>query len=169
MDEGELATSSYNAYFAPNSTFTWKNDDATPQVTNTFVTSSQVLGSAPAVAGQTGISSTSHGTVKSTNPLGENKAAVPSLGKLSGIVSATGKLTLTFKGKSVKSLKAGKYKLTITDKSSKTGFVLKQNKHLLSITGAKFVGTHSATVKLSAGSWALSTSLGKKIYTIVVK
>jgi hypothetical protein len=167
MDEGELATFTYNAYFMPNSTYTWKNDNVNPPVTNTFVTNGQTLGAAAVVAAPGGNTSTGHGTQTSTNPFGPK--VLPSLGKLTGVVSAGGKLTLTYKGKSVKSLKAGKYKITITDKSRKTGFVLQRSKHKLSLTGSRYVGTHSTTVKLTAGSWVLSQSLGKKTFSVVDK
>ena len=46
MDQGEEANKTDNATFLPNSTYTWR-DDQNPSVVYTFVTDSEVLGSAP--------------------------------------------------------------------------------------------------------------------------
>ncbi|HEY4348683.1 MAG TPA: hypothetical protein VGM80_13930 [Gaiellaceae bacterium] len=167
MDGGELSQNNYNAYFAPNATFTWKDDDTNPPVTFSFATSGVVLGSPPAVAGATGNVAGDHGTAQSTNPLGQDAP----IAKLTGAVSASGGLTLALKGKLVKSLAAGKYSITVTDKSKTNGFMLVKgkSKHSVSLTTAAFVGKHSATVQLTAGRWVFMPTLSaKKTYTLVV-
>jgi hypothetical protein len=161
MDEGELATATVNAYLAPNSTYTWKNDDSSPPVLYTFTTSAQVLGTPPPVAGASGISAATHGTATSTNPIGV--APVKMRGTLNGAVSAAGKLTVAFGGKSVAKLLPGRYKVVIVDRSASNGFMLFKNAHKkLSVSGVKYVGTHTVTVTLTSGRWYLLPTLGSK-------
>jgi hypothetical protein len=138
-------------------------------VTFTFATSSEILGTAPAVAGPTGNQSGNHGTQTSTNPFAP-ATTTPVRGKLTGVVSASGKLTLAFKGKTVTSLSAGKYTITITDQSAKSGFMLEKTAHTtLNVTTASFVGKHTATIKLTAGKWFVTPRIGTQTYSILVK
>ena len=166
MDGGELSLNSYNAYLAPNSTYTWHDDDTSPPVTLTFTTSADIQGTPPAVAGPTGIAAGKHGTAKSVNPFAA--PPTPIRGKLIGVVSASGKLTLALKGKTVTSLMAGTYTITVTDESSKNGFMLETTKHVLSVTGSAFVGKHTDTVKLTAGTWFVAPRLGTQTRSILV-
>jgi hypothetical protein len=166
MDGGELSLNSYPTYFAPNSTYTWRDDDTSPPLTFTFATSGEILGTAPAVAGPTGIAAGKHGTAKSVNPFAP--AATPIRGKLTGTVSASGKLTLVLNGKPVTSLGAGTYTITVTDHSTTSGFLLEKASHVVDVTGAAFVGTRTTTVKLIAGMWFLSSGLGTRTYSIAV-
>jgi len=166
MDGGELSTNSYNAYFAPNSTYTWHDDDTSPPVTFTFATSADIQGTPPAVAGPTGIAAGTHGTAKSVNPFAP--APTPIRGTLTGTVSASGKLTLAYKGKTVTSLTAGTYTIIVRDESAKNGFMLEKTKRVVSITGSAFVGKHAATVKLTAGTWFISPRLGTQAHSILV-
>ena len=84
-------------------------------------------------------------------------------------MSAAGRLTLAYKGKSVSHLKPGKYKVVVTDKSSSNGFLLQNaKKRTTTVTGAGFVGKHTVTVGLSAGKWLVLPKLGKASYSIVV-
>jgi hypothetical protein len=147
MDGGELSLNSYPTYFAPNSTYTWRDDDTSPPVTFTFATSGEILGTAPAVAGPTGIAAGKHGTAT---------------------VSPSGKLTLVLNGKPVTSLGAGTYTITVTDHSTTSGFLLEKASHVVAVTGAAFVGTRTTTVKLTAGTWLLSSGPGTRTYSIAV-
>ena len=84
-------------------------------------------------------------------------------------MSAAGRLTLAYKGKSVTSLTAGRYTITVTDKSATNGFMLEKIKHAaVSVTGVAFVGKRSASVNLTAGKWFFTPRLGKTTYSIVV-
>jgi len=60
------------------------------------------------------------------------------------------------------SLKAGRYKFTISDRDSKLGFNLlgPTSKAPANLTGVKFVGNRSVAVKLTAGKWTYYTNLG---------
>jgi hypothetical protein len=96
-------------------------------------------------------------------------AILPFRGTLTGAVSAGGRLTVAFRGKSVSSLKAGRYKVAVSDKSSTNGFVLQKLAHrAVSVTAPTFVGTHSVSVTLTAGRWLVMPRLGKATYSIVV-
>ena len=76
-------------------------------------------------------------------------------GTLTGGVSASGAVSLTFNGKAAKTLQAGKYTVKVTDASKADGFLLVKGKRTVAITGAAFVGKHTGTVTLTAGKWAL--------------
>ena len=84
------------------------------------------------------------------------------LGTLDANVSADGKPTLTNKGKTVSTLKAGRYKFTITDRDPKTGFMIlgPTSKSPTSLSGVKSLGRHSVAIKLTAGKWTYYTNLG---------
>ncbi len=166
MIGGEVDTHNLNAYFLPNSTYTWRSD-AAQAVAHTFVTSANVVGtSSPANTGSPGSSS---GTPKPSSQDLAGSAILPFRGTLTGAVSAAGRLTLAYKGKSVTSLQAGRYTISVTDKSSTNGFLLEKIKHAaVSITGMVFVGKRSASVKLTAGNWFFTPHLGKTAYSIIV-
>jgi hypothetical protein len=83
------------------------------------------------------------------------------VGTLNAMVSG-GKPALTTKGKTVSSLKAGRYKLTITDRDAKAGFMIlgPTSKAPTSLSGVKFVGKRSVAIKLTVGRWTYYTDLG---------
>jgi hypothetical protein len=85
-------------------------------------------------------------------------------------VSARGTLTLTLDGKAVTEIKAGRYKVSVVDKSHKDGFTIQQVSKLpTTVTGLTFVGKRSATLVLSAGqSLFYPDFAGKKSYFLVV-
>ena len=168
MDEGELSVNSYNAYLPPNSTFTWKDDDANPMVIYTFQTSSDVQGTPPATSGSGGLQGGKHGTATSSDPLGSD---TPQLrGTLNASVTATGVLALAFKGNAVTSLEAGKYTIVVNDKSKSSGFSLLRGKpkRTFNLTGNAYVGTHKSSLMLAAGQWSFASGAGKTSSAFVV-
>jgi hypothetical protein len=82
-------------------------------------------------------------------------------GTLNATVSG-GKPALTTKGKTVSKLTAGRYKLTITDRDPKAGFMIlgPTSKAPTSLSGVKFVGKHAVAIKLTTGKWTYYTNLG---------
>jgi plastocyanin len=66
-------------------------------------------------------------------------------------------ITLTLKGKPVKKLKAGTYKFVVHDKAAIHNFVVEKekgsNKIEKDVTSVSFVGTKTATIKLTPGGW----------------
>jgi hypothetical protein len=166
LTEGEVDNDSVNAFFQPNATYTWRNQ-ATPGVTYTFQTSSQVLGSPPAQVGPGGLSASNHTTVSSSDLVGSG--VLPFRGKLTGAISSAGRLSLAFGGKSVTGLKAGRYTLVVTDKSASAGLQLRKGKYSPQrLTTGKFVGKRSVSIRLTAGHWVFSPSPGKQAFTIPV-
>ena len=92
-----------------------------------------------------------------------SKPTVALRGTLAGTVKAAGKLTLALQGKAVSKLKAGRYKITVADKTSARSFVVKEKGHsAITISSAPFVGTHSVMLNLTAGQWTFYTSAGAK-------
>jgi hypothetical protein len=84
-------------------------------------------------------------------------------GKLTGVVNASGKLAVAYKGKGVSALKPGIYTIVVTDKSSTRGFMLSQKSKSVRITGGSFVGTKSRLVTLTAGKWVFAPGLGAEL------
>ncbi len=96
-------------------------------------------------------------------------ALLPRRGTLTGAVSAAGRLTVSYKGKSVTHLKPGRYTIVVTDKSSTNGFMVEKLKYKpVSVSGPAFVGKRSASVKLTAGKWFFKPAAGKATYSFVV-
>jgi hypothetical protein len=166
MDGGELSTNQYNAYFQPNSTYSWHSDVDTT-VVYTFATNGTVVGSPPATVGPKGLSSSNHGTAQSVNPLGGNATAFQ--GTIHASVSPSGKVLLTFKGKNVSSLKAGSYDVAVVDSSASSGLLLQKIKRIVTLTGLKFTGKHTGKVNLTAGKWLVMPRVGQTASTLTVK
>jgi predicted secreted protein len=84
-------------------------------------------------------------------------------------VSAAGKLALTFKGKEVATLAKGRYTITVTDKSKKSGFILQgTGQKAIVVSAAGYVGKRSTTIDLTAGQWFFyPTFVGAKTYFLV--
>ena len=82
-------------------------------------------------------------------------------------MSAAGKLSLTFKQKSVTTLKAGRYTLSVADLSKTAGFSLQNGKRTLAVTGAALVGKRSRVITLTAGQWAFFTPGRSKSFFVV--
>lgn len=89
------------------------------------------------------------------------------LGTLIGRVNPAGKLTLTYGGIPVTKVKAGRYKITVADKSPKRSFLVKRaGSTATTVTSVSFVGTRSVTLNLLAGKWDFYTSAGAKSTTL---
>jgi len=88
-------------------------------------------------------------------------ASAPGAGtavKLNGTVGPGFTIKLTKSGKKVKSLKAGTYKILVSDKSDFHNFVLEKargGKFEKAITSVPFVGKKTFTVKLTPGKWEI--------------
>ena len=131
------------------------------------MTSSDVQGTPPPVAGPKGNQSSNHTTVKSSDFVGSQ--ILPARGTLTAVVNAAGKLQLAYQGKSIASLKAGRYTIDVTDRSTTSGFMVQKLRHAtMNITGGKFVGRRSSQVELTAGRWIFTPSGGKQSFTIAV-
>jgi hypothetical protein len=163
---GETDVHTLYATFAPNATYTW-HSDRNEAVVYTFRASSDVVGTQAPASGPSAASSGSRAKPTSQDVVGSE--VLPFRGTLAGAVSAAGRLTLAYKGKSVTSLKAGRYTVKVDDRSSTNGFLLQKPKHAaVNVTGGMFLGKRSLGVTLTAGKWLVRPSLGKATYAIVV-
>jgi hypothetical protein len=163
LNEGGIESQTYGVTFQPSSTYTWTND-AIPGVTYAFTTSSQVLGTAPATA----TSPKSGPPASSSDPVGSE--VVTPQGTLVAAVSTSGHLSVDLHGKSVSRLAAGLYSITVTDRSSKTGFLIAKVGHKAkTLTGAAYTGKRTFSLDLTAGRWSLLAEAGgKPVETLVV-
>ena len=139
--------------FAAGSSYTASDSTVAPGTSLAFSTSATAVG---AVGG-----STPSGTTGSTGGSGSQSALGGSastgstvLGELLGAVSSAGKVKLTFKGKAVATLAAGRYTVMVNDKSATDGFILQAGGHgPLTVTTRAFKGKRSLTVNLTSGQW----------------
>jgi hypothetical protein len=166
MNGGEVDASSFNAFFLPNSTYTWHTDRGLASAVHTFTTSGTVAATAgPTTTTTTPVTSSGKPT---TNDI-VGSGLLPFRGKLTGVVSAAGTLSAAFDGKSIGTLKAGRYTVAVTDRSSSSGFLLKKGSAKpVTVTGAGFIGKRSATVALTAGTWTLGPRSGQAAFKVVV-
>ena len=82
---------------------------------------------------------------------------------LVGTVSAAGTIRLTFGGKPVGTLKAGRYTFSITDESKKSGFTVQETgRPATTVTTSPFTGKKKQTIVLGAGQWFAYPSLRRQ-------
>jgi hypothetical protein len=168
LSGGEVLDSTDDAYFQPNATYTWSNDD-NRGVTYTFQTSGDVVGTppppAPAIV-QLG-PAPKPGSISNTSVVGSGVKR--SLATLAGTVTASGRLELALHGKSITSLKHGRYLIAVTDHSNTTGFFLARAGHAtLSASGAAFVGRRTVAVTLTKGRWSFMPKPARPQFTVAV-
>jgi hypothetical protein len=166
LDNGDLDHEQDHVTLAPSSTYL-AQDLNQPSVAHwTLTTTASGTPTAPTSPATT----TSPPMPPST--VGTTGHAPPAriLGLLAASVSATGKVTLSYQGRPITSVSAGRYTLTVTDHSRQSGFVLKQiRKAALPVTTAAFVGRRSVILTLGPGEWFFySAPTGKESNFIVV-
>ena len=178
LSAGQATQLTWTATFQPASTYVY--EDALNPTTeyDVFGTPGSGAGATTTVAQPVGGSSgtPSSGSTGTTpaptdnNPVGTAATPLPYRGTLTAAVSKAGKLSLTWKGKNVATLTKGRYTLAVTDKSSKSGFVLQEiHQAAINLSGIGFVGTRKISVDLTAGQWFFyPTFVGKKTYFIVI-
>ncbi len=171
-----LSSPTWTVTFQPGSQYTFWCDSHPDFMYGNFQTSGAAgsSGSGSSSSGSSSSSSSSSssagsGSSSSSGSTSSGKKTVTSghasalLGTLTGTLSASGKPTLTSKGKAVSTLKTGRYTFAITDQDPKASFTIQASKGgPTNLTGATFVGKHSVTVTLTTGKWTFYTSPGKK-------
>ena len=152
MFYGENPSESYGVDFAPNTTYTWR-DDAQPSVVFTFVTSgAAATGTSTATSGAPSTTKTAGGTSASSDVVGSGILAFR--GSLDVIVYKSKKVSLTRNGNAVKTLPAGRYTFSVDDESRAAGFAVRRvGGARVVVTTARYVGSHALTVALTAGRW----------------
>jgi hypothetical protein len=172
LNAGEIVTDAQEADFQPNSTYTWRDGSINPPVFFTFQTSGDVLGTPPPPSSAASGGPVSSNKEANGSVVGSGIKQTPKLsGTLAATVSAAGKPTLSFKGKRVSSLTAGRYAITVTDRSPESGFAVERSgSHAMTLTAPGFVGKRSETLELTAGRWSfLAGPSGSKTSFSVVK
>jgi len=113
-------------------------------------------GSSGGSSGSTGGSSSSGGT--------------KTLGTLVGTISPTGKATLKLAGATVKKLKAGVYKLTVTDNSKKAGLVIQALGYkAMSESAVSGTGTKTTTLRVIPAEYFFQATGGPRTYFKVAR
>ena len=171
LQQGDDKSEIYSETLGANSTYTF-SDRALPAlapiVFRTTGTPVSPVAAQPVPTTTSGAGSTGHSS--NSGPVGSSVATGQLRGTLQATVGAGGALRLTSRGKAVTTLKAGKYRLAVVDKSHTAGFVMSRlHAKPISVTTAGFTGSRSATLVLQAGQWSFRPSTtGPKSYFAVV-
>jgi hypothetical protein len=159
---GESSSPTWTVTLQPGSTYRFQCDTHSDFMYGVFQTSGTATSSGGSSSGSSSSSSSSTGSSTSGSTKSATSTPAASLrGTLAGTVRSAGKLTLALQGKAVSKLKAGRYKITVADKTPARSFVIKKKGHsATTVSGVSFVGTHSVTVNLTAGQWTFYSSAG---------
>jgi hypothetical protein len=99
---------------------------------------------------------------------GRSSSNGATLGTLVGSISVTGKATLTIGGSTVKKLKAGVYKLTVSDHSKKAGLIIQAlGYHAMTESAVSGTGTRTTKLRVVRGKYFFEATDGPKIYFTV--
>jgi hypothetical protein len=157
-------------------------EDRRPTVTRTIITvasgaastGADTAGGASSGGSSGGGAGNSNALIPTTGKPSRTRTPAPAVnleasrGTLQASVSAAGKSALTFKGKGVSFLKAGRYTVKVADGAGTRGFTLqKVGQHAISLSGLRFVGQKTVTVTLARGQWVFYSMPATKTYFIV--
>jgi hypothetical protein len=152
------------AMFGPYSLQTsssYRVADANLGAAVTFATSATA-----SAGGGTSSGGTSGGGTSGGGGTSSGSSASKLLGTLKASVAVSGKVTLSFAGSAVHSLRKGRYTVSVADRSKQAGFVVgSASVRAMSLSGAAKTGSSSHTVTLSTGRWFFAPSAGgRKTY-----
>lgn len=128
---------------------TYVATDVANQARGYVVFSTSASGSSSSLATQVPSTATGKGE---TLPGVVGSDVVPSRGAATATVSGAGRLTLTYRGRRVRSLASGRYRLAVTDASRTAGVAIATGTRRKPLTGVAFVGRKTATIVLTARS-----------------
>jgi hypothetical protein len=161
---GDTSSPTWSVTLQPGSTYKFQCDTHSDFMYGVFQTSGTATSSGGGSSGGSSSSSSLSSTGSSTSGT-KSATSTPAAslrGTLAGAVRSAGKLTLALQGKAVSRLKAGRYKISVADKTRTRSFVIKEKGHsAITVSGVAFVGTHSVTVNLTAGRWTFYSSAGQ--------
>jgi hypothetical protein len=148
----------------PSSTYVAQDENAPVSTRRVLVTSA--TGSSSSLLGS--------GTSASGSPAGSvqsdyiGSALLRYRGKLAATVTPSGKVTLRQRGRSVATLKAGKYDVAVDDENAGAGlFVQHGSRKAVAVTAAAFEGTRTTRLALEAGKWAFFAKRGAPVRVTV--
>jgi hypothetical protein len=125
-------------------------------------------GSTGSTGGSTGSSGGSSGSTSGSTGGSTSSGGTKTLGTLVGTISSTGKATLKLGGATVKKLKAGVYKLTVSDNSKKAGLVIQAlGYHAMSESAVSGTGTKTTTLRVIPAKYFFQATGGPKTYFTV--
>jgi hypothetical protein len=163
-----MSSPTWSVTLQPGATYRFQCDTHFDFMYGTFQTSGTATSSGSSSAGSSSGGSSSGGS-SSGGSSSSGSAATSLAGALTGTLSPSGAAALTTKGRAVSKLAAGRYSFAITDKDAKGGFTIQaRSKAPKALTGVSFVGTHTVTVSLTAGTWTFYASGGKSKRSFVV-
>ena len=155
----QVGSATWTVTFQNNSRYVFQCDTHAAEMNGAFVVGT------PTSSPPTSSGTTTHGTTTPTPGGG-------STGVLTGSVGGS-TATLAQGGKRAASLKAGAYRITITDASAKAGFELQRvGFPAKSLTTAAFVGRRTTTVTLTAGRWryySSASAAGAVVFSVTAK
>jgi hypothetical protein len=155
---------------ASGGSYTASDSTVPPGSTITFSGSSTPNSTAGSSSSSSGSGSGSASQSPIGSEAGSSSTKLAFKGDLAGTVTAAGKLTLTFKGKPVATLAQGQYQLKVTDKSTKSGFIVDGAGKKMTVTTTAYKGSKTITLNVTTGQWWYSAKAGAtKIYFLATK
>jgi hypothetical protein len=141
----------------PSSTYTARDANAPAAMRVFFSTSA--TGSSSSLLPAKSATTTASGT--STEPDLVGSALPPLRGRLAATVAASGDATLKLGSARVTSLRAGRYSITVADRSRLRDFTLeKAGGRPVALTSRLYVGKKTTSIALTTGMWTFSAGDG---------
>jgi hypothetical protein len=174
LGSGDAEYEQHTVTFEAGGTYTVQDDGRPTQTRRAFTvaTSASVgsTGTTSASGSTSGGSSSSPGSKGTPSKDLVGSALVPVQGALAAVVSGSGKVTLKRAGKTVTSLESGRYTFRVVDGSTTAGFALQALKRPpTTLSTARFTGSRTVTVALSAGQWFFFTPSGDRHPFVVTR
>ena len=162
MTAGCEADKTFPETFAPSATYVATDQNQPTVARGTFTT---LASGTPQTAATPG-TPWAGGTQSSQDLVGSGAV----LGTMQGTLATNGALKLTLSGKTVSKVPMGRYTFAVVDKSPKGGFVIIGPKGTIptDVTGSRFVGKKTKTLKLTPGRWTYYSSGMRDVHYIVV-
>jgi hypothetical protein len=166
LDDGDSDHIMLQGVFQPSGTYVAQDTTPGSSAKITFTTTATGTPNAPA----TPYATTGSGNAQTTTTTAPAQTGgAPLRGALTATLTAGGRVALTSSGNPVTSLEAGKYVITIVDRSTKSGFVVQElHRSSTALTTAAFTGRKTRTVTLTKGSWVFfpSSTAAKSSFTV---
>jgi hypothetical protein len=167
MSAGDDKTQLYDVVLAPTAVYTFA-DDRQPSLPHVVFSTASSASAATNTSGGTSGGSSS-GTSSNSSFVGADVKKVAFRGNLAASVAAGGKLRLTAGGSKILKLLAGRYRITVDDRTAKAGFTVQElSKPALALSGVTFVGRRTVLVTFKTGRWMYYSPTGAKSYFTVV-
>jgi hypothetical protein len=150
-------TAQFGPYtFETSSTYTIEDTNVGASTLVSFSTSATTTATA-STGSTSSVASTGSGGSHSGGGSGSSSGAELA-GTLTASVSSSGSASLLLDGKKVKALKAGRYQVTIADRSRAAGLTVGKDSTHITLSSTAGTGTSSRTLTLSAGRWYVEPS-----------